>query len=108
MLDRLRRTLVESFVGAIALGYLFAETILSFASIFSVPVGTWAERKSFRELLGHTSKSGHFPFEAAAPGLVRFLVLLVVWYVLFRWLYFTRIGKDHSGLPTSAARDVQS
>lgn len=38
MLNRLKRTLVESFVGAIALGYLLAQTILHFVNIFASPV----------------------------------------------------------------------
>ena len=108
MLDRLKRTLVDSFVGAIALGYLFAETILSFTGIFSVPVGTWAGRNTVQVLLLHTSTSTRFPYEAAVPELVRFLVLLVVWYGLLRWLYFTPIGKDPAELTTSPVQDVQS
>jgi hypothetical protein len=35
MFDRLKRSLVESFVGALALGWLFAWAILDFVSIFS-------------------------------------------------------------------------
>jgi hypothetical protein len=35
MFDRLKRSLVEGFVGALALGWLFAWSILDFVSIFS-------------------------------------------------------------------------
>lgn len=101
MLDRLKRSLVNSFVGAIALGYLLAETILSFTAVFSVPVGTWAGKSIYRELLGPPSSPTRFPYEAAAPELVRFLVLLLVWYALFRWLYLTPIGKEPTELATS-------
>jgi hypothetical protein len=108
MLNRLKRTLVDSFVGAIGLGYLFAETILSFTAIFSAPVGAWAGRSTYQGLLGHTFTSTRFPYEAGVPELVRFLVLLVVWYVLLRWLYFTPIGKNPVELTTSPVHNSQS
>ena len=108
MLNRLKRALVDSFVGAVALGYLLAETILSFAGIFSVPAGTWAGRSTYQQMLGHPSMPARFPYEAGVPELVRFLVLLIVWYVLLRWLYFTPIGKDSAERTTSAAQDFRS
>src|SRR6185437_5096899 len=41
MFERLKRTLVESYVGAIALGYLLAQVILHFVEIFASPVAVW-------------------------------------------------------------------
>jgi ABC-type sulfate transport system permease component len=85
MFDRLKRTLVESFVGAIALGYLFAQAALNFVNVFSAPVAGWARR---REFPGATAAAG-LSLHAALPQLVSFVVLLLIWYVLLRWLYFT-------------------
>jgi hypothetical protein len=41
MLRRLKRVLVESFVGAIALGYLLAQGLLHFVYIFTSPFSEW-------------------------------------------------------------------
>ena len=38
MLERLRQTLVESYVGAVALGWLLAGGLMDFVGIFSPPV----------------------------------------------------------------------
>jgi ABC-type sulfate transport system permease component len=85
MFDRLKRTLVESFVGAIALGYLFAQAALYLVNVFAAPVAGWVRRKEFP---GSTATAG-LSLQAALPQLVSFVVLLLIWYVLLRWLYFT-------------------
>lgn len=45
MFERLKRALVESYVGAVALGYPFAQAIMHFVNIFASPVSAWAARK---------------------------------------------------------------
>jgi hypothetical protein len=47
MFDRLKQALVESYVGAIVLGYLFAQGILHFVDIFTTPVAGWISRKQY-------------------------------------------------------------
>jgi len=96
MLNRLKRLLVESFIGAIALGYLFAQAILRFADIFSAPVERWVAQKEYLILSPRTPALISFPFEAALPQLVTFVVILLVWYILLRWLYFTPVKKETS------------
>ena len=49
MLERLKRALVESFVGAIALGYLLAQGILHFVNIFASPIAGWVSRSYYKE-----------------------------------------------------------
>ncbi|MGA7794187.1 MAG: hypothetical protein WCA19_14220 [Candidatus Acidiferrales bacterium] len=85
MFDRLKETLVESFVGAIALGYLFAEAALYLVNVFAAPVAGWVRRM---ESPGSKATAG-FSLQAALPQLVSFVVLLLIWYGLLRWLYFT-------------------
>jgi hypothetical protein len=89
MLNGLKRVIVESFVGTIALGYLFAQAILTFVNIFTAPVAGWVSRRMYQEIAPRTSGTVGLPFQAALPQLVSFVVLLLVWYVLLRWLYFT-------------------
>jgi len=86
--DRLKKVLVETFIGAIALGYLFAEAILFFVNIFTASLAVWVARNS--------SRPSPFPLEAALRPAVAFVVLLLVWFVLLRWLYFTPVKKEQS------------
>ena len=85
MFDRLKRTLVESFVGAIALGYLFAQAALNFVNVFTTPVAGWVRRMEFPD----SKAAAGLSLQTALPPLVSFVVLLLIWYGLLRWLYFT-------------------
>lgn len=87
MLDRLRRGLVESFVGTIALGWLLADVIVHFANIFAAPVASWITRSEYHELPGRQIVLTDFLLRDALPELIRTLLLTVVWYILLYWLY---------------------
>jgi len=90
MLDRLRRTLVDSYIGAIALGYLLAQDILHFTSIFTSPLTGWLARREYGSLVPHMTTLWQASLEDALLELARFAALLLVWYLLLRWLYFRR------------------
>lgn len=94
MLRRLKRALVESFVGAIALGYLLAQTILHFVNVFASPVVGWVSRMQYRGLMPKDSSLPGFSFKDALPDLARFVVLLLVWCVLVYWLYVRPLEKE--------------
>jgi hypothetical protein len=97
MFDRLKRALVESYVGAIALGYLFAQGVLHFVNIFASPVAGWLSRKQYGDLVPHTTPLAGFSLQDALPELVRFFLLLLVWFVLLRWLYFKPLETETTG-----------
>ena len=86
MLSRLREVLVSSFVGAIALGFLFSQGILHFAYVFSAPVSGWLSRREYDGML-HRPATG-FSLQDALPELVRSVSLLLIGYILLRWLYY--------------------
>ena len=99
MLNRLKRALVESFVGAIALGYVLAQTIMHFVNIFASPIAAWFARDEYRRLMPQSlapqnSAPTGFPYRNALPELVSFLLLLLVWLVLLRWLYWNPATED--------------
>jgi hypothetical protein len=96
MFDGLKQALLESYVGAVALGYLFAEAILHFVNIFASPVAGWVSRKQYGEFVSRTTAPTGFSPQDALPELVRFFLLLLVWYVLMRWLYFKPLNKEIS------------
>jgi hypothetical protein len=104
MLSRVKRVLVESLIGAIALGYLFAEAILNLVNVFTAPISSWEARNMYQELVPHTpATEGLIPritstvgtaLQPALPPLATFVALLLIWYVLVRWLYFTPPERD--------------
>jgi hypothetical protein len=79
---------VKSFVGAIALGWIFAQGILNFATIFSAPIAGFLGRREYRSVVPNDIGSIGFSFQEAIPALIRSFVLLFVGYFLLRWLYF--------------------
>lgn len=82
MFERLKRTLVESYVGAIALGHLLAQVILHFVEIFASPVAVWVSRNYYQSFIPRTTPSAGSSLLDALPELERFLVLLLAWYLL--------------------------
>ena len=66
MFERLKRALGTSFVGAIALGWVFAQGILHFAYIFTAPVAGWLMRREYR---GVTERANT---ETGSPCTMRF------------------------------------
>jgi hypothetical protein len=104
MLKRLKRALVESFVGTIALGYLLAQTIMHFVNIFVAPIAGWAARGEYSRIIPQSVAPQNpiptgFPYQNAMPDLVSFLVLLFVWYLLLRWLFWNTAEQvdQHDG-----------
>jgi hypothetical protein len=92
MFERLKRVLVQSFVGAIALGYLLAQCILHFVNIFISPVKGWVIRNEYRDVMQVISAGKSWPgfsLKESLLELANFLFLALVWYYLLRWLYFT-------------------
>lgn len=83
MLRRLRNVLVSSFVGAIALGWVFAQGILHFAYALVAPIGGWVTRHEYLAM----AKPG-FSFHDALPEFAKSVSLFLIGYILLRWLYY--------------------
>jgi hypothetical protein len=88
MFKRIKRALVDSYVGAVALGYLFAQTIMYFIAIFSAPVSVWLAERRSPAFASHTVPSTNFILLSGIPQLIDAVLLLLLWYILLRWLYF--------------------
>ena len=88
MLERCKQTIVESYIGAVALGLLLAQIVEHFVGIFAAPIAAWVSQKNYREMTQKTTGSVGLPFEAALPEAVRSILLLLLVYFLIRWLYF--------------------
>src|ERR1039458_8803794 len=85
MFSRLKRSLVESYVGARALGWIFAYAILDFVGIFTTPLAYWVTRTEYRTVLMPDPQNLLF---RALPDVVASPALFLLGYVLLRWLYF--------------------
>jgi len=94
MLKRLRSVLVESFVGAIALGYIFAQAISNLAWAFVAPVTGYFTRREYPGIIEHTAAPRGFSLQDALPPLARACALLIVGYILLRWLYFKPLDEE--------------
>jgi hypothetical protein len=88
MLKRLKQALVESYIGAVALGTMLAQGIYSFVGIFADPVGNWLSEKEVVRFSPNSVGPTGISFQYSLPSLIRSLLTLVIWYVLVRWLYF--------------------
>jgi len=87
MFKRWKRALVGSYVGAIAVGWIFAQGVLHFAYVFSAPIASWIARNEYRGIMDQSTVKG-FAFRDGVPDLVRSIALLGLGYLLLRWLYF--------------------
>jgi len=98
MLRKVKRALVESYVGAIGLGFLLMQTFLYFVNIFAAPVSGWIVQSKFLSgsskavVLGQPSPPS--PIEFAVPELVKFILLLLIWFTLFYWLYLRPVSPE--------------
>lgn len=101
MFDRAKKALVESYVGAIALGYMFAQGVLHFVNIFASPVATWVSRRQYSGLVPGASVPAGFPWDASLPEAIRFFLLSFVWSLLLHWLYFKPLNAQSSQPDTS-------
>jgi hypothetical protein len=93
MFKRLRGALVSSYVGTIAVGWIFAQGILHFACVFSAPITSWLARREYRGIMEQSTIKG-FAFRDGLPDLVRSIALLVLGYLLLRWLYYGQVDES--------------
>lgn len=94
MLDRLKSALVDSYIGAVALGYMLAQCVLHFVNVFANPIAGWITRDEYKDVVTHGTTMVGFTFRDGLPELVRFALLLAVWLFLVRWLYLTPLKRD--------------
>jgi hypothetical protein len=108
MFDRLKEVLVKNYVGAITLGWVFAQGILHFAYAISAPVAGWLTRREYHGFVGRSSTAATFSFRDALPELARSLSLLFVGYFMLRWLYYKSSNSEppssDSPLPASSTQ----
>ena len=87
-----KELLVDSFVGAIALGLLLSNAIVRLANGLTMPVTNWLVRTQFQ---GFTNPPPQpFSLREGGPELIRAFVLFVIWCALLYSLYFKRVPEE--------------
>jgi predicted Kef-type K+ transport protein len=99
MFKRLKGVLVESYVGAIALGYLLAESVLYLVTVVAAPVTAWATEDRYRTEMSRQMSWADLAAPDLLEPLVKFILLLVFWYILIRWLYYERPERPTQPAP---------
>jgi len=94
MLEQLKTALVDSFVGAIALGWLLAMGITRFVGTFVEPVSIWMTRRQNWQIYSGTTLSPAFPFQLVFSQLLTAAAYLLIGYGLLRWLYYPPAEKQ--------------
>lgn len=96
MLNRIKQTLVDSYIGAIALGWLLAQSVSHLASAVAAPVAGSISRSHLRGLMDSSGTLPGFTLTDAVPQLVTSACLLLFWYLLLRWLYWRPVSTPAS------------
>jgi hypothetical protein len=95
MFGRLKKALVESYVGAIALGWMFAQSVFHLIGAITDPLTTWErQRILFSELRIGEARQPRITIQSSIPDLIAALALALVCLLLLRWLYYSPIEEE--------------
>jgi hypothetical protein len=98
MLERIKKALVESFVGVIVVGSLFASGILSLASGISTPLANWLSEwiQQAKSPAGYPNQPPQFFFLPFIREWISAALLLLIACLLLRWLYIEPSAAEPS------------
>lgn len=88
MIDRLKRALIDSYVGVVAIGWMISDAGVRIASAFSEPILTSFRHRLATETFGVRPSSAPIDWQLVFPDLISAAILLAFSYGLLRWLYF--------------------
>jgi hypothetical protein len=106
MLERFRSALVKSYVGAIAIGWLVAQGLTDAVNIFASPLMMWFTQKLFPQpsSLFSSPRNPGFPYWLALPPFVRASLLLLIAFLMLRWLYWEP-SQRHANMQTGEPQE---
>jgi hypothetical protein len=88
MLHRLKTALVDSYVGAVALGYLLGEGVEEISTVFIAPFSEWVQLKELHRILPQGAPDPGFGPLASLPHLAHGIFYVLIALALLRWLYY--------------------
>jgi hypothetical protein len=82
---RIREILLNEYIGAITVGFIFAQSVIQFINVM-VQVGSnyWASRQSSALV-----RSASFPWNSFIISMTSVALNLLAGFLLLRWLYTT-------------------
>ena len=93
-MHRIRELLLTQYIGAIVIGLVLSQAIISFVTAVLVPAAWYlAERSAPRSVLGFSSPQP-FNWDRFLLNLIAVALYVLVAYSLLRWLY--QRGEDRS------------
>jgi nitric oxide reductase large subunit len=105
MFERLKTALVDSFVGAIAIGLLLSQGISQIVRVAFNPITVWLQQRQYSENYPVGAARAAW-LESMLPQLLMSAILLLIAYGLLRWLYFPseeRKDQDVASEPQQSA-----
>lgn len=92
MLERMKSALVDSYVGAILVGWLFAEGIERLLTSIVTPLTEWGVERILQQLspgtFGILGSPARYPTEFTVSQLITGALILLIAFYLLHWLYF--------------------
>jgi len=98
MLERIKKALVESFVGVIVVGSLFASGIVSFVTGIAAPLANWLAEWIQQEKVpaGFLNQPPPFGYQLFIDEWIAAALLLLIAFLLLRWLYIEPSAAEPS------------
>jgi|ERR1017187_2108946 hypothetical protein len=88
MFRRLKTALVDSYVGAIALGYLLAEGTEHIINVFTAPFSEWVALKELHRITPQSVSEPGLSIRSSLPHLVHGFFYVFIGLALLHWLYY--------------------
>jgi hypothetical protein len=89
MLKRIKKALVESFVGVIVVGSLFASGIVNFVMGIAAPLASWLSEwiQTTKDPAAYSNQLPPFPYQLLFHEWFAAALILPVAFLLLLWLY---------------------
>lgn|GEM_PF-650523 len=91
MLERVKKALVESYIGAIGVGWIFAQGLINLVGAVVTPLSVWFVDAVGNHQNGANSfdapEPAQFSLAPAVPSLMWAAMFLLLSFILLRWLY---------------------
>jgi len=88
MLHRLKTALVDSYVGAIALGYMLGEGVEQIVTVFIAPFSEWVQMKELHRISPQGAPDTGLGVLSSLPHLAYGVFYVLIALALLRWLYY--------------------
>jgi hypothetical protein len=106
MLERLKTALVDSFVGAIAIGLLLSQGLAEIVGPVINPITAWVQQRQHWGSFPPGAPGAVLAFQSVLPQLLRAVLILLIAYGLLYWLYFPKPEKQNQDATPEPEEDA--